>query len=73
MSAAEATLDAHDRKVDAVVSERVGEMRQVLDEEGATLQVYRTRRAELQGESADVVGGSAYATCSPNSTITHDT
>ncbi len=61
VSAAEATLDAHDRKVDAVVSERVGEMRQVLDEEGAKLQVYRTRLAELQGESEDVVGGIAYA------------
>lgn len=54
---AEDVLDAHDRDVDMVVSERTGEMRKVLDEETAKLAIYRQKLAELDGDGEIVIGG----------------
>jgi TolA-binding protein len=57
----ESVLDQHDRNIDAIVTERVAEMRKVLDEEGAKLNGYRERLGALEGQSEDVVGGIALA------------
>jgi TolA-binding protein len=57
---AEMLVAAHDASVDAVVADRVKEMRQVLDEEGAKLVQYRDRLQALEGESEIVIGGVAY-------------
>jgi len=60
-TSAEQVIDQHDREVDAVVVERVREMRVVIDEEKGKLDGYRTRLAELEGQSEDVVGNIALA------------
>jgi TolA-binding protein len=57
----EGVLDSHDREIDAIVVERVAEMRKVLDEEGAKLVGYRTQLGTLEGQSEEVVGGIALA------------
>lgn len=54
---AEDVLDEHDRDIDAVVAERTGEMRKVLDEETAKLVLYRQKLAELDGDGEVVIGG----------------
>jgi hypothetical protein len=54
-------LDQQDQEVDAVVAERVAEMRKVIDEEGAKLTGYRTQLGTLEGQSEEVVGGIALA------------
>lgn len=61
VAAVEAALDAHDAAVDAVVAERIREMRVVIDEERIKLDGYRARMAELEARSEDVVGGIALA------------
>jgi TolA-binding protein len=61
IGAIEASLDAHDRAVDAVVAERIREMRIVIDEERIKLDGYRARLVELEANSEDVVGGVALA------------
>lgn len=58
---AEAAVAEHDARIDAVVVERVTEMRRVLGEEGEKLIGYRERLVGLDGETEDVVGGIAYA------------
>jgi TolA-binding protein len=58
-AATEQHIDQHDREIDAIVVERVSEMRAVLGEEGAKLTGYRTRLTELEAESEQVVGGIA--------------
>jgi tetratricopeptide (TPR) repeat protein len=55
----ELQVDQHDQQIDAIVVERVGEMRGVLNEEGAKLTGYRARLGELETESEEVVGGIA--------------
>lgn len=57
----EGALDKQDQEIDAIVAERVGEMRKVLDEEGAKLTGYHTQLAALEGQSEEVVGGIALA------------
>jgi len=59
LSVVEGTLDQHDREVDAIVTERVMEMRKVLGEEGAKLTGYRTQLTGLESQSEEVVGGIA--------------
>ncbi|MGD8861786.1 MAG: tetratricopeptide repeat protein [Myxococcales bacterium] len=61
VAAVSAALDRHDAAIDAVVSERVADMRKVLAEERVNLEGYRTRLVQLEGESEIVVGGIAYA------------
>jgi TolA-binding protein len=61
VAAVSAALDRHDATIDAVVSERIAEMRKVLAEESVNLEGYRTRLAQLESESEVVVGGIAYA------------
>jgi hypothetical protein len=58
-TAIEATIVQHDQRIDAIVGERVTEMRSVLDAEGAKLIGYRAQLTELEGESEEVVGGIA--------------
>lgn len=58
-AAIEATIMQHDQRIDAIVVERVREMRIVLDAEGAKLTGYRAQLTELEGESEEVVGGIA--------------
>jgi TolA-binding protein len=58
-TAIEATIVQHDQRIDAIVGERVREMRSVLDAEGAKLVGYRAQLTELEGESEEVVGGIA--------------
>jgi len=55
----EASIAQHDQRIDAIVGERVSEMRGVLDAEGAKLVGYRTQLTALEGESEEVVGGIA--------------
>lgn len=57
---AEALIATHDAEVDAVVADRVKEMRLVLDEESAKLAGYQDRLTALEGESEIVIGGVAY-------------
>ncbi|MFI5307270.1 MAG: tetratricopeptide repeat protein [Polyangiales bacterium] len=59
LAVVEGTLDQHDRDVDAIVTERVTEMRTVLGEEGAKLTGYRTQLTGLESQSEEVVGGIA--------------
>ncbi len=61
VAAIEAVLDAHDAAVDAVVAERIREMRVVIDEERIKLDGYRARMVELETRSEDTVGGIALA------------
>ena len=53
---AEAKIDEQDARVDAVVTERVTEMRAVLDEESANLERYREQLNALQAEAEVVIG-----------------
>ena len=53
----EGMLDLDDHEVDLIVAERVGHMRTVLNEETAKLVGYRTRLAEMEKDSEEVVGG----------------
>jgi len=55
------SLDGRDRQIDAIVTRRAQEMRTVLDEEKIKLDGYRSRLAELETESQEVVGGIALA------------
>jgi TolA-binding protein len=57
----EAALNQHDKEIDAIVEERIAEMRKVLDEEGAKLTGYRNQLGALEGQSEEVVGGIALA------------
>ena len=52
----ESAMNTHDARIDAVVDERVAEMRRVIDEEQAKLAGYRTEVAGLQGEAEEVIG-----------------
>ncbi len=58
--ALEARLDAHDQRVDAVLSERVSEMRRVVEEERNKLAGYREALGSLTAEAEDVVGTVAF-------------
>jgi tetratricopeptide (TPR) repeat protein len=58
---AEAAVVEHDKRIDAVVVERVADMQRVLDEEGVKLVGYKERLVELDSETEDVVGGITYA------------
>jgi len=57
---AEATLDARDRSIDAVVNERASEMQRVMTEEDGKLVGYREALAQLNTETEDVVGHISY-------------
>lgn len=56
LASIEAGLDQHDARIDAVVEERVGEMRRVINEEEAKLAGYRDAIAGLEGEAEEVIG-----------------
>ncbi len=56
----EGELDARESQVFAVVDERSGGMRQVLDEEKGNLVRYREELTELEAEAEEVVGRIAY-------------
>jgi hypothetical protein len=58
-STMKSAIAEHDARIDAIVTQRVAEMRKVLDEESAKLTGYRARVTELEGESEEVVGGIA--------------
>ena len=60
IAALEARLDAHDRKVDGILRERVDEMTRIVDEERAKLSGYREALSTLQQEAEDVVGFVAF-------------
>ena len=52
----ESAINTYDARVDAVVEERVAEMRRVIDEESAKLVGYRNEVAGLEGEAEEVIG-----------------
>jgi len=54
--AIEAGLDQHDARIDAVVEERVSEMRRVITEEEGKMAGYRDAIAGLEGEAEEVIG-----------------
>jgi tetratricopeptide (TPR) repeat protein len=58
----EATLSQRDAAVDAVIDERVGHIRKVVDEETVKLEGYRASLDSFVGETEEVVGGVTYAT-----------
>ncbi len=60
IAAIEARLDAHDQRVDAVLAERVAEMRRVVEEERQKLTGYREALGQLEVEAEDVVGAVAF-------------
>ena len=56
LASIEGAIDRHDARIDAVVEERVAEMRRVIGEEQVKLQGYRQAVAGLEGESEEVIG-----------------
>jgi len=56
LASIEAAIDQHDARIDAVVEERVSEMRRVIDEEEGKLAGYREGIASLEGEAEEVIG-----------------
>lgn len=56
MASIEAAIDQHDARIDAVVEERVSEMRRVIDEEEGKLAGYRDAITGLEGEAEEVIG-----------------
>lgn len=58
----ETQLTGREQQILRVVHERTANIRQVVTEERANLDVYRTRLAELEGEAEIVVGGVSYDT-----------
>ncbi len=53
----DSTVAARDSQIDAVVTERVTGMRQVLAAEGTNVEGYRQRLGELEAMAEDVIGG----------------
>ncbi len=56
LASIEAGIDQHDARIEAVVEERVSEMRRVIDEEETKLAGYRDAISGLEGEAEEVIG-----------------
>lgn len=61
VSSVEQSIDARNQKIDAVVAERVAQMKQVLNDETQNLEGYQQQLATLETDAEDVVGSVTYA------------
>ena len=61
LSRLEDTLDQHDARIDAVLTERTDEMRAIVEEESGKIEGYRQSLVQLESETEEVVGAITYA------------